>query len=198
MIFNQKDIVHSYYTWLYDTMCGGRDMIFSYHELFHALHECPYIPYIDMDENRALDGCNLRYSFAIDYCKYKTESDSYISIMNSCQHSIEDIMILLDKPCSMLEMLVALSIKIEEDMSDPEYGNRTQEWFWSMIGTLGLNDMQDGKFDRERFNKITNDFINHNYQPNGKGGLFYIPNSKYDLRNLDIWRQMSLYLSKIT
>lgn len=38
-----------------------------------------------------------------------------------------------------LEMIIALAIRLEEHiMDDPDIGNRTGQWFWDMIVSLGL------------------------------------------------------------
>ena len=33
-------------------------------------------------------------------------------------------------------------------MDDPDVGDRTGQWFWSMLVSLGLGGMEDRKFDR--------------------------------------------------
>lgn len=44
-----------------------------------------------------------------------------------------------NRPCSVLEMIIALAIRLEEHiMDDPDIGNRTGQWFWDMIVSLGL------------------------------------------------------------
>ena len=45
---------------------------------------------------------------------------------------------------------------------------------------------------------VIKSFLRVEYQPNGKGGLFYIPDYQGDIRNLEIWYQMCWYLNTIT
>ena len=98
------------------------------------------------------------------------------------------VMDILDKPCSVLEMILALAIKCEETIMDnPKYGDRTLQWFWSMLKNLGLAYMTDERFDKKIANDILYNFMERRYEPNGKGGLFYIP-------NYDIWSQLGIYL----
>jgi len=135
-----------------------------------------------MDGNREADGIDLRYRFGYE-------------------NSYEDPMIaanLDDRPCSVLEMLIALSIRCEEHiMDDPDIGDRTGEWFWNMIENLALGSMSDSKFDRDYVNNAISRFLNREYKRNGEGGLFTIKHCKYDLRTVEIWYQMCWYLDDI-
>jgi hypothetical protein len=132
-----------------------------------------------MDSNRAEDGIDLRYRFGYE-------------------NSIDDELIELyldTKPCSVLEMIMALAIRCEESIMDnPAIGNRTGQWFWNMIVNLGLGSMHDGNFDEFKADYILHRFMNHEYDRDGKGGLFTIPNCKHDLRTTDIWYQAMWYL----
>lgn len=61
----------------------------------------------------------------------------------------------------MLEMMIALAIRCEETiMDDPRYGNRTKQWFWNMMKSLGLSYMNDDCFDRDKFHEIRINFQN--------------------------------------
>ena len=102
-----------------------------------------------------------------------------------------------NKPCSILEMMIALAIRCEETIMDnPSYGDRTAQWFWGMIRTLGLYSMTDDRFDTEYVDKVVERFLSREYAPNGEGGLFKIPNCKYDLRRIEIWYQLCWYLER--
>ena len=99
----------------------------------------------------------------------------------------------------MLEMMLALAIRCEETiMDDPSKGDRTRQWFWGMINNLGLGAMTDNVFDRKEVKYIVDNFLNHKYERNGKGGLFTVRNIKRDLRRVDIWCQLCWYLDTIT
>ena len=85
-----------------------------------------------MDADRAEDGINLRYRFGYENGYESAMIASYLD----------------DRPCSVLEMMVALSMKMEEQiMDDPDIGDRTSVWFWKMIDNLGLGTMHDGIID---------------------------------------------------
>ena len=105
---------------------------------------------------------------------------------------------LSDNPCSILEMMIALAIRCEEQIMDnPKYGDRTGQWFWGMIISLGLGNMDNRNFDIKYVNDILENFIHHRYDPTGKGGLFTIRDTRYDMRRMEIWRQLCLYLDNI-
>lgn len=95
-------------------------------------------------------------------------------------------------------MMIALAIRCEEHiMEDPDIGNRTGQWFWSMLVSLGLGSMSDVQFDPVRVDEILDRFMDHDYAPDGKGGLFTIRNHRFDMRSMEIWYQMNCYLNEI-
>ena len=154
------------------------DLSNRYFEWLCRLHTIDFEIVINMDQNRAEDGIDLRYRFGND--------EGYIQPMIA---SFLDIV-----PCSILEMMVALSIQCENIMSDPEKGNRLGKWFWSMIDSLGLGILDDDHFDEGYARYVIGKFLNRDYSRDGEGGLFTIKNCEYDLRKVEIWHQMCLYL----
>jgi hypothetical protein len=105
----------------------------------------------------------------------------------------------LDGPCSVLEMMIALAVRCEETiMDDPAYGNRTAQWFWGMITSLGLNGMTDELYNRFEVDRVVANLLNREYQPNGKGGLFTIRRCDRDLRTVEIWVQLLWYINSIS
>lgn len=180
----RDDIRDEYFDWLYELVCDGKyAKAISYRKLFEFLHETEFVYSIPRDQNRAEDGIDLRWRFVCD---------TYIP--EYADEILED----LDSPCSVLEMMVALAITCENIMDDPAFGNRTSQWFWEMIVNLGLGGMSDSRFNRLQAEESIVRFLNREYEPDGKGGLFTIDNCDRDLRNVEIWYQLCWYLDSIT
>lgn len=130
---------------------------------------------MSLDGNRAEDGLSLR-------ARYEDET-GYSSMMQN-------------RPCSVLEMMVALAVRCEEDiMTDDVYGDRTPYWFDSMIFSLGLSGMTDPHYDEEYVADILYKFLYRQYGSNGRGGLFTINNPNIDVRSMEIWMQLNWYLN---
>lgn len=152
----------------------------SYKKLLVRLHEIDFYYMLPMDENRAEDGEYLRYRFL-------------------CEHSYpnnEDF--LYERPCSVLEMMVALALRFEEEVADdPEMGDRTGQWFWNMITNLGLGSMNDIRYDEDYVDDVVYRFLDREYDRDGRGGLFVIEHCPRDMRTVEIWYQMCWYLNDI-
>lgn len=167
-------ISEEYFNWMYDRVCGDSYRAhISYRKLLKYLYDRDFVFINRMDENRAIDGVDLRY-----------------------RHNEETARELADKPCSVLEMMVALSIRCENDiMADVERGDRTSKWFWSMIGNLRLHEMSDDHFNIRMVRHRIDILLRREYKPDGTGGLFTVKHCKYDLTNIEIWYQMNWYLN---
>lgn len=173
-------IVDEYFDWLCELVCEKRDSeVISFDKLLWHLHHVDFRWSHPMDQNREMDGIDLRWRFAREL--------GYLDIPDC-----------LDGPCSILEMMVALALRCEEVlMDDPAYGNRTGQWFWTMIVSLGLGSETDAKYEKRYVNDVIETFLNREYEPNGKGGLFWIRNCGYDLRDYEIWFQLNCYINSI-
>ena len=176
------ELIHLYIDWMYQLVVDDRYSNQSYHKLFAQLYDTEFTYTIPMDGNRAEDGIDLRYRFGREY-------------------HFEDAMVtayLNDRPCSVLEMMVALAIRCEDHiMDDPDIGNRTGQWFWNMLVSLGLGAMNDVRFDPDYVDDVIERLLDHDYQANGEGGLFTVEYARYDMRSIEIWYQMNCYLNEI-
>lgn len=179
----RNELKYDYFDWMsglvHDAMYPKK---LSFRRLLDFLNNIDFTYQLAMDSNRFEDGIELRYRFG-----YENGYDSSI-IANYLD----------DRPCSVLEMLIALSIRLEEHiMDDPDIGDRTGQWFWNMITNLGLGSMDDEKFDDGYVENIIFRFLERQYEADGKGGLFTLKNCRYDLRNVEIWYQACWYLDSI-
>jgi len=164
---------------MYQLVAADRYSNQSYRKLLARLHGTEFVYSIPMDGNRAEDGVDLRYRFGREY----GFDDAAIE---SCLDNV---------PCSILEMMIALAIRCEEHiMCDPDIGDRTGKWFWDMIESLGLADMDDAKYNRGLVERTLTRFLSRGYRRNGKGGLFTVEKCRRDMRSMEIWYQMCWYL----
>lgn len=174
-----NDIYEQYFNWLCDIVNVST---VSYDKLLRLLHRTKFRWINIRDKNRAEDGTDLRFRF-----RKSIDGLSRNEVLN--WHDKE--------PCSVLEMMIALAIRAEEQiMDDPQVGNRTTQWFWGMISSLGLTGMSDNMFDLIEVKDIIERFLNREYSPDGKGGLFTIRDCEYDLRDVEIWTQLCWYLDR--
>lgn len=123
------------------------------------------------DDNRAEDGIVLRSTFMSEE-GWNT---------SPCE----------DLGCSILEMMIALAIRIEDDIMWDGENNRTDKWFWEMFRNLGLDKVKSvlDVYD------ILEVFLFREYDADGKGGLFPLKNNNsVDAREIEIWYQAQLYL----
>ena len=170
-----KKLRTRYFMWL----CNLVGHNGSYFMLLDYLHRIQFTYVLDMDGNRAEDGINLRYKFG--------EAERYSDAMIASYLDIS--------PCSVLEMMAALAFRCEEHlMCDDSIGDRTGVWFWEMIKNLGLASMSDRNFNQDRVEAIITDFLDRDYEPDGRGGLFAIEGYSRDMRTIEIWYQMCAYL----
>lgn len=173
-------------TQYFDWLCGkvlDADSNIKYYKLMNSLHNFDFVSLLRMDDNRENDGKQLRYRFGL-------ENDIPRSVINQSLDT-NDI-------TSVLELMVALSIRCEETiMTDDDYGDRTGNWFWNMIVSLGLGTMNDSRFDDNYVSVVLDIFVNRQYKRNGEGGLFTIDGIKRDMRKVEIWYQMCWYLDSL-
>ena len=174
----RHEIINEYFRWLsgFVNERGHSDRV-SYNKLLAHLHDIEFRYLLPMDENRAANGVSLRYRYACE-CPDFDAAKAY-----------------LVGPCSVLEMMIALSLKCEGIMDDPNMGDRTSQWFWEMIVNLGLGSMYDSQFDVEYVDEVIDRFLDRNYEPDGRGGLFTIRNCERDLRDVEIWWQLMWYIN---
>lgn len=182
---NRKDeLTNEYFTWLFDLVCKGRyDQGVSFKKLLMHLHNTEFRYILSRDENRAEDGISLRRRFAFGILGYS---------------DLREITDHLIGPCSVLEMMIALAIHCEDLMDDSRVGDRTAQWFWNMVVNLGLGSMTDDRYNKRAVDDILETFLNRKYAPDGYGGLFVIRDCDDDLREVEIWCQLTWYLDSIT
>ena len=167
----------AYFCWLVGLI--GDDYIQkNYQKLLWKLFVTDYVWELIYDKNRAADGLLLRK-------EYSEETGCHTDIL------------LRSKPCSVLEMIVALAKGAEDSiMHDPIFGDRTRTWFWSILQNLGLDVYDDYNWYEQEVDRILFIFLHRRYESNGSGGAFPMRQKAIDIRSKDLWWQMNAYLEE--
>ena len=174
-------IASDYFSWICEVVKADKKR-HSYRNLLEYLDMIEFEYSNDFDSNRADDGMNLRYRFGYD--------------LGYMRNDILDTF--GDKPCSVLEMMVALAIRCEETyMHNPDYGDRTDVWFWEMVENFGFMEEYDENFQPMKVSHTLYKFMNRDYNPDGSdGGMFILSNPRKDMREYDLWYQLNFYLAE--
>jgi len=180
---NDELIQEQYFLWL----CGLVGI--SIHrldrnnrDLAWLLHHINFYDLVPNDGNRAKDGKKLRE-------RYFDETG-----IRDCE--------CLEGECSVFEMLVALSERMDYILWESRLGRRTDKWFWEMIQNMGLElfDGSDGREERERKHykdqEKVDRMLSRHYFWTGRGGLFPLKMGNVDQRNVEIWYQMMSYIEE--
>lgn len=171
-----------YFEWLYAEVAPLEDLnpVRTYWNLLRELYSREFLYFVPNDDNRAMDGLELRQEFLFEE---DLDNDPYWD----------------ELPCSVLEMLVALARRAEF-----EGGSRTEHWFWLFIHNLGLDIFTDEFCDQgdsgwhvmvdiaqtavETLNSRSYSYTGHD------GGLFPLVSPEEDQRDVEIWYQLAAYL----
>lgn len=169
-----EEVSANYYFWLLKKVGITNPEKCNFDDLFRYLHTIEFIDTVPNDRNRVIDGLNLREEF-----------------LNEC-----NISGYLEGPCSMLEMLVAFSIRIELDITGDPGSDDLGRWFWVMLENSGLKKFNNRHFDEEEIDKIVDILLNRRYKQDGEGGFFPLLHPRKDQRGVELWFQMQAYLSE--
>lgn len=166
-----------YFSWIEKLISNDEMKASDYGKLISFLNDIQFDYLIPMDDNRIADGIDLRYRFGYDTEIPYAQIATYLDI----------------RPASVLEVMVALSLRIEEQFID---GDDVGNWFWIMIANLGLDEYKDLYFNKAEVDRIVKKFLKRDYEKNGRGSLFITNDRNKDMRQIEIWDQMHLYLNE--
>lgn len=175
---NANSLDEAYLDWLIARVTSPRqrrsNAVRSYNKLLKQFHEKEFFWLVANDDNRMLDGLELRNEFLEEIHYRIGENDEEWASAG----------------CSVLELLIGLSQRLADlDGGEPRI------WFWRMIKNLGLDQFDDQvPYDWEDVDETLSTFIYRTYDPDGRGGLFPLENPKEDQRKVEIWYQLNAYL----
>ena len=164
----------------------------EYHELIDALWAIPFRATLGNDIDRAKEGLELRNTYNSILSRKAGDGD----FITPDVHEIFG-------ECRVLEMLVALSMRMYDIMMYTDVYNSVSTWFWAIMDLVGFDSLDDlnwisgmsGTFTIVR--DICEDIMDHRYiLDDGTqvvyGGWFRVRN----WQNMEIWYQMSAYLQR--
>lgn len=166
---------NEYFDWLVDQIGGQRRFRLLLSYLYDKNFIWTYA--IPTDANRAKDGQYLRST-------YVNETHDYMSFADA------------KRPCSVLEMLVALALRIERDITGEPGNDHPERWFWEMLRNLGVYHMTDSRFNEAEADKAVDRWMERRINADGGGGLFPLAKPSKDQRLTPIWDQMNEYLNE--
>lgn len=149
-----------------------------YDLLIEKLFCIEFYSILKRDENRMDDGLCLRNDFKF----YRDHLDIDFPY----------------RPVSVLEVLIALSGRMDGGVGISVVNNRLESasWFWTFIENLGLDKYDNKNFDEVDVEKICHIFIEREYDFDGFGGLFPLKHPTIDQRKIEIWEQAQAYLTE--
>jgi hypothetical protein len=186
-----KRIENFYFNWLYDIVKpkGGPSFV----KLCRELHVKPFRWFIPNDDNRCLDGVNLR--------------DEFFNSITMESGIVAHPNFFLSE-CTVFEMLVALARRIVFQMDDElrPGKNHVSLWFFHMLKNLNIDKFDDqygddfAGFDDRTVLLIDNALeilVTRRYDRSGNGGLFPLKKSSRDMQRVEIWYQLMEYLEEL-
>ena len=162
-----------YCEWLINKVNTPRD----YSILLRGLYSIEFYSLLQYDEDRGHDGLALREEWA-DIVKYSGSLDFGVA--------------------NVLEVLIGISRRIEFQLFGTKYYDSWNDVriFWDLINNLGLSEMY-GEYACDAFDEISEIvtlFLNRKYICHKKCNIFVLDYDPRDLRKLNIWTQMGLYI----
>lgn len=149
--------------------------------LLDRLYEIDYYSLVPNDDNRGEDGLEFRST----YMDHNRGGYGYITNWET-------------KPCSVLEMLIGLSYRLEFETAQSKWEKTPKTWFWILIENLGLDQHDNRGLTRleyvDKIEEVVSNFLERHYKGNGEGGLFPLNRPQKDQRRVEIWYQMSAYI----
>lgn len=169
-----------YKSWLIDKLDIYDE---EYSMLLDQLHNTPFIFSIEKDVNRAEDGKEYRNDYLSD-------------ISDGNRQRVIESGVFEERECSVLEMLAGLATRIDREYTGVPGEDGQDLIFYDMIENLGLMKYRDNCYNSKKVDDILEKWMDRRFDFDGKGSIFPLRNTNRDQRKIEIWSQMSEYLSE--
>lgn len=148
----------------------------SYYNLFWTLHNIQFTYRIERDENRVEDGHDLREGYSIPN-----------------RFSIKDHEYFYAHWVSVLEVLIALAIRVDNEIIGDPANPHPEIFFMEMIENL---ELRRHKTDQNTIRQVVEDWLERRFDRCGFGSPFPVTDDDRDQRGLEMWDQMVSYLNE--
>lgn len=197
---------NNYFVWLLNKIDGAHDMDFMLYRLanieFRQPIDCDYEAPEQIDHDCVAKPLNERdilwqkeYNRIVEALSLRKD---YIDSGISDKEKRE----LESRFVSVLEVLIAFAIRIDDDMFYEPGENLIPRFFFEFIENLEIDiPNKDWSFENEFFvDQQIKHFLDRTYTLNGEGGNIYVFDwdevYPKDLRTMSLWDQLQIYLSK--
>lgn len=153
----------------------------TYDGLLTIMFEKEFIWLVANDDNRLVDGLELRVEFCHEVDIPLGDAGAFLLKDHPAP------------PCSFLEVLIGLSRRMAFNA-----GDRPNGWAWVLMHNLELHRITDpvGRSKERRAKDIIEKCIWRHYDPDGRGGFFPLESPEEDQRQVEIWYQMAAYINE--
>lgn len=166
-----------YFEFLSDMVDGENHQL-----LLKKLHSTEFYSIVPNDDNRGEDGKRLRDIF-YDEMRLRANTASFF---------------VPDGPCTVLEVLIGIAIRMESQLMDNPRTMQMPECFWILIDNLEISHCNDSEYFNQYGGEVIDEaieiFLSRRYERNGSGGLFPLKSHRQDQRDVEIWYQMMSWL----
>lgn len=173
---NRQDLREDYLRWLEPQLsdeAGSHGK--TYWGLLNFMFDTPFTWIVPMDDNRRVDGLDLRVEFAREV------------------HIRPSIMDRLG-PGSFLEVLIGLSRHLAFTA-----GGEAPGWSWELLTNLELHRLPDPltRPKQRKAKEIMCIAMERTYSPDGTGGFFPLAWPDGDQTQIELWYQMNAFIEEL-
>lgn len=175
---DKAEISYGYFEWIASSLLVTKvENVNNPVRVLDILHSIQFVVRHRDDTNRVFDGEDLRYRFG----NVENIPDAVIAA------TIDS------RPCSVLEMMAALSLRAGENVFGYPIVKEGATWlFWEMCRNL---DILDDKNSLMGIKEKVKAFLERDYRDDGRGNIFSFPGIDKDIRKAEIWNQAMVYIN---
>ena len=170
------DIKKAYFDYMVEKVCDRQHHRVDYIPLLDLLNSIPFTVVMEMDGNRAEDAAYNRKNWlqSEDLYEYLYEFD--------------------DEKVSVLEVLVSIAERLEFQVGNPMDNRRISDQFWEILRNLDIEKYTADNYKPLNIKEKVRNWMLRKYKKDGSGSIFPVKNCEKDMRSLQIWDQMSMYI----